>query len=175
MEKLNAGYKKCYYVGVEKIKFKIRRATKKDKDILVDFRQKLDVFEHSKSNLHFKQNRKEMEKYVLDCLSEPKYFFFVAVADGKPIGFSAATMWPHGRTKKLHGSLEAIWVEPEFRGQGIGRALTEVRIKKMKEYKPERIRTYTRPDNLVSQNNIKSFGAVHKSNVYEINLNKKKK
>lgn len=94
--------------------------------------------------------------------------FFIAEVDGKPVGFAAATIWTHGRRKKLHGSLEATWVEPAFRRQGIARALSEARIKKLNEYKPEKIRAYIRPDNIPSQNNIKSFGAEHTYNVYEI-------
>jgi ribosomal protein S18 acetylase RimI-like enzyme len=150
---------------MKKVEFIVRPATKKDKDALVDFRYKLDVQEWSKIS-HPKEPKKKTEEYVLRCLKARDYFFFIAEVDGKPVGFSAASIEPNGRTKKLQGVFEAIWVEPNYRKQGIARALSEIRLKKLRQFKPEKISVYIRPENKASIKNIEGLSGKHTYNVY---------
>ena len=153
---------------MKKLNFVVRPATKKDKDALVDFRYKLDVQEYSKIS-HPKESKKKTEEYVLRCLKARDYFFFIAEADGKPVGLSAATIGPNWRTKKLlQGVFEAIWVEPNYRKKGIARALSEIRLKRLRQFKPEKISVYIRPENKASIKNIEGLGGKHTYNVYTL-------
>ena len=109
---------------------KIRRATKKDLDIIVDFSCKL-LLEHEKRFSDFprlsKNFKKELRKFMKKDISKKNSISFIAFENGKPIGFI------FGREKKDYsvfaenerppGEIESLYVEPEFRNKGIGKKL----------------------------------------------------
>lgn len=151
---------------MKKPEFIIRRATIKDKDALVEFRYKLDKFEHAHNSTHPDVTKAEVKKSVEQYLKDKLYFFFVAEVDGKVVGFSAASIKIHERTKKKRGTFEAIWVEPKYRRHGVGRELSKIRLDKLRQYKLEKINVYIRPKNTASIDNVKKLGAKHTLNVY---------
>lgn len=151
---------------MKKLDFTIRRATKKDQDTLADFRYKLDMVEMAHNPHHPKTTKAEVRNSVSRYLRSRKYFFYIAEVGGKPVGFSAASIKFHERTKKVRGTFEAIWVEPQYRKQGVARALSEVRLKMLRKLKPEKITVYIRPKNQASIHNIEQLGGKHTLNVY---------
>ena len=158
---------------MKKIDFTIRRATQKDSETIVDLRLKLDAFELRFNRMHQVPTRAELLRLTPGYIKDKSFFFFIAEVDGKPVGFSAASMKKDIHTKKRKASLDAIWVEPKYRKQGIAHALTDARLKALSKYKLDKISVYIRPDNTPSQENIKSFGGKHTYNVYEFKPKKK--
>jgi ribosomal protein S18 acetylase RimI-like enzyme len=155
-------------------KFTVRRATQKDSETIVDLRLKLDTFEY-RFNPNYKMlTRAELLRLTPGYIKDKNFFFFIAEVDGKPVGFSAACIKKDEHTKKKTATLDAIWVEPKYRKQGIAHALTEARLKQLAKYKLEKVGVYVRPANTPSINNVKSFGGQHTYNVYQIKLKKKR-
>lgn len=158
---------------MEKIKFTIRPATKKDKDTLVDLCYKLIMFENSKNPSHPKETKADVEVAVSKCLKSRKHFFFLAEVDNKPVGFSSALLKSFETlTKKTKGVLDSIWIEPAFRRKGIAKALTEVRLKKLREHKLNKLLVHIRPKNKGSIANIESLGGKHTQNIYTFDIKK---
>jgi ribosomal protein S18 acetylase RimI-like enzyme len=155
---------------MKKLEFTIRPATKKDKNTLVGLRYKLDMFEYSQNPFHGKPTKKEAEKLIGKYLKSRNYFVFIAEVDGQPVGFSAALV--KKEDKGLRGVFEAIWIEPEYRRQGIAKALSQVRLKKLKEYKLASIKIYIRPENKASIANIESMGGKHTLSIYQFDTKK---
>ncbi|MDD5605889.1 MAG: N-acetyltransferase [Patescibacteria group bacterium] len=158
---------------MKKINFTIRKATPKDIKTIVDLRRKLDVFEHRYNPLNPVPSRAELLRQIPGYIKDKNFLFFIAEVEGRPVGFSVVSIKKSEHTKKKTASLDAIWVEPRYRRQGIGRALTDTRLKQLAKYKLAKILVYIRPDNTPSQANIKSFGGVHTYNVYQFKPKKK--
>ncbi|MFH0905294.1 MAG: GNAT family N-acetyltransferase [bacterium] len=156
---------------MKKLDFTIRSATKKDKDTLADFRYKLDTSEYRRSHLYGAPSRAEVLRRISSDFKDKNYFIFVAEAEGNLVGFATASRRT-GKKKKV-ADLDAIWVEPKYRKQGIAHALTEVRLRQLSKFKLDKIEAYVRPDNVASQRNIQSFGGRHMYNVYQIKPRKK--
>jgi len=109
---------------------KIRKATKKDLDIIVDFSCKL-ILEHEKrfsdfprlsKNLHSKQ-RRFFKKYI----TRKDAVAFIAIEKGKPIGHLLGNEkkdFPvFAESERPMGHVGNFYVEPEFRGKGVGKKL----------------------------------------------------
>ena len=158
---------------MKKLEFTVRRATQKDTKTIVDLRRKLDAFEHRFNPFLAVPSRAELLRQTPAYLKDKNFFFFVAEVKGKPVGFSVASMQANEHTKKKTASLDAIWVEPKYRKQGIAHALTDARLKQLAKYKLEKISAYVRPGNIPSQANMKSFGGKHTYNVYALPTNNK--
>lgn len=158
---------------MKKLDFKIRRATLKDVESVVDLRRKLDIFECKYNPLHHAPSRTELLKQTPSYIKDKNFIFFIAEVDGTPVGFSVASMKVDAHSKKRKASFDAIWVEPKFRKQGIAKALTEARLKELYKHKLDKISVYIRPDNKPSQENILNFGGVHTYNVYQFKPKKK--
>jgi ribosomal protein S18 acetylase RimI-like enzyme len=152
-------------------KFTVRRATAKDVKPITDFRYKLDVSEYRASHLYGTPSKAEVLRRISSDFKNKNYFIFVAEAEGSLVGFAAASRRT-GKKKKV-ADLDAIWVEPKYRKQGIAHALTEARLEQLSKFKLDKIEAYVRPDNVASQRNIQSFGGRHMYNVYQIKPKKK--
>ena len=122
---------------------------------------------------HPRITKAEVKNSVAKHLRSRKYFFYVAEVGGKPVGFSAASIKFRERTKKIRGIFEAIWVEPKYRKQGIARALSQIRLERLRRYKLENIAVYIRPKNQASIHNIEKLGGKHTLNVYTFDTNQK--
>ena len=158
---------------MNKLEFTVRRATSKDAPTIVDLRRKLDAFEHRFNPTLAIPSRAVLLRQTPGYIKDKNFFFFIAEVNGKPVGFSAASIRVNKRTKNKMGSLDAIWVEPKYRKMGIAHALTEARLKWLAKYKLEKIDVCVRPNNIPSQKNIQSFGGKHTYNVYALPVKKK--
>jgi len=148
------------------IEFTVRRATKKDAETIVNLRLKLDAFEYRFNPQYKIETKAELLRQTPGYIKDKNFFFFIAEVDGKPVGFSVASIKKDEHSKRKTASLDAVWVEPKYRRQGIAHALTEARLKQLAKYKLAKVSVYVRPDNVASTKNIKSFGGKHTYNVY---------
>ena len=98
--------------------FRVRDASAADAGLIVSFIADLAAYEKLSH-----EARATEEDIVRDLFgANPKAFCEIADWDGKPVGF---TLWfyTYSTFQGRHGRLEDLFVEPEARGLGIGRAL----------------------------------------------------
>ena len=109
---------------------KIRKATKKDLDIIVDFSCKL-LLEHEKNFSDFpklsKNFKKEIRKFMKKNVSRKNTVGFIAFEDTKAIGFILGEEkkdYPvFAKSERPTGHVGNFYVEPKFRNKGIGKKL----------------------------------------------------
>jgi len=109
---------------------KIRKATKKDLDIIVNFSSKL-LLEHEKNFSDFpklsKNFKKEIRKFMKKEVSKKNNVGFIAFENEKPIGFILGEEkkdYPvFAENERPTGHIGNFYVEPEFRKKGIGKKL----------------------------------------------------
>ncbi|HWJ88568.1 MAG TPA: GNAT family N-acetyltransferase [Pelagibacterium sp.] len=97
----------------------IRRAQRDDAALILDFIIKLATYEKLEDEVM------ATGEDIADSLfgADPKVFCEIAELDGKPVGF-ALWFYTFSTFQGRHGIwLEDIYVEPEARGNGIGKAL----------------------------------------------------
>lgn len=97
----------------------IRRAQKTDAALVLDFIIRLADFE--KLNDEVSASEADIEKHLFG--HEPKVFCEIAELEGKPVGF-ALWFYTFSTFQGRHGIwLEDLYVDPDVRGNGIGKAL----------------------------------------------------
>ena len=69
----------------------------------------------------------EMRRVRQKLLSEQRYLAYVAIVDGKIVGYSAAVLETQARLMAVDtvAVVDELWVLPEYRHRGIGRGLME--------------------------------------------------
>jgi len=135
---------------------KIKRASIKDRDVLLLFRYLLHIFE-SKVERTDKFDKKVMQQdkeTMLGALKNKKVFFFIAYHEDVPVGYSKVKIKKINNELMGHGG--AIFVLESYRGLKIGKKLFETMA------------------NVLRKNKIKKFSIeVWKSNKLSINVHKK--
>lgn len=97
----------------------IRRAVQGDAAQVLDFIVKLAAFEKLEHEVEADEAQIEASLFG----AEPKVFCDIAELDGKPVGF-ALWFYTYSTFQGRHGIwLEDLYVEPDARGHGIGKAL----------------------------------------------------
>lgn len=71
---------------------------------------------------------RQMEAVAASCRDENNKVW-VAEVDGQPRGYAAVVFQDEGRT----GEIDMLAVDPDFQGQGIGRALTDYAVERIRE------------------------------------------
>ena len=112
---------------------KIRKATKKDKDVLLILRYLLRKYEYAiekKEGCSIKKMLEDKEE-IEEELVDPKVSFFIAYYKRIPIGYSKL------KIKKILGErmghIGGLFVLDNFRGRGIGIKLIKVLFKSAKD------------------------------------------
>ena len=84
---------------------------------------------------------------------------WVALDDDKVIGWAAVTAKFDGHFNAKEGTLRCIVVHPDYRGQGVGRRLTEERLKYLDDKHMIWSYAWVRPDGrCMSCKNLENFG-----------------
>lgn len=105
----------------------IREANKEDLSYMKQALYKLNELHHKALPSYFKSpsevaEAKDLSKYI----SSKNAFSFIALQENKHIGFAVGSIRtlssPISKTLKI-GSIEEIFIESEFRGNGIGKLL----------------------------------------------------
>lgn len=77
-----------------------------------------------------KSQQEVVEKY---CLEHEKTFIWVAEVEGRVTGFIVYTLDSRENGQEHTGEVDLLAVHPEYQNQGIGTALNNVALEKMKE------------------------------------------
>jgi len=79
-------------------------------------------------------NADEWIKFIRNSLAGKKGFLFVARIGIKPIGFAHGSVFRehHLEVSKLAGTINDVYVSPEFRGKGIGKKLVVESLNRLK-------------------------------------------
>jgi GNAT superfamily N-acetyltransferase len=91
---------------------------------------------------------------------DPRSVFLVADRDGKPVGFLIATIEDEIPIYRLSefGFIHDIWVEPEYRNEGIGRQLVMLAIEKFRHLGVKQVRGDTAAANDPARGLLESCG-----------------
>ena len=86
--------------------------------------------------------------------------FLVAEREGKVVGFLIATVEREIPIYRLeeYGFIHDLWVEPEYRNEGIARQLTMLAIERFREIGVKQIRLDTARENEIARNLFSSCG-----------------
>jgi GNAT superfamily N-acetyltransferase len=107
------------FIATSPVSLIIRPATPSDAELVYSLVRELAEYERL---LHEVEATLEMTRDALFC-EEPRVFADIADWQGKPAGF-ALWFYNFSTFRGLHGIyLEDLFVRPEFRGHGIGKAL----------------------------------------------------
>jgi GNAT superfamily N-acetyltransferase len=92
--------------------------------------------------------------------TDPRAVFLVADREGKPVGFLIATVEHEIPIYKLreYGFIHDIWVDAEYRNEGIGRQLVMLAIEKFRDIGVQQVRADTAAANEPARNLLKSCG-----------------
>jgi RimJ/RimL family protein N-acetyltransferase len=92
--------------------------------------------------------------------SDPRSVFLVADRNGKLVGFLIATVETEIPIYRLaeYGFIHDIWVEPEYRNEGIARQLVMLCIEKFRDLGMKQVRGDTAAANEPARNLLKSCG-----------------
>jgi len=105
---------------------KIRRATKDDLDLLVEFGEELYLVERE-FELEMAYSKEESKERYRRQLVNPEAVFLVAEVEGKLVGY----VYAHNeRAEGVRGGrvvceMEVVYVEPKYRGRGVAGRLVE--------------------------------------------------
>ncbi|MBD2346310.1 GNAT family N-acetyltransferase [Anabaena subtropica] len=91
------------------------------------------------------QPEKRYEKWLTKLANQERSVFLVADNQGQLVAFVAATVEqeiPVYRTKEF-GFIHDLWVEPEYRQQGIAKQIVELTIERFRQMGVEQIRLDT--------------------------------
>jgi len=141
-----------------KAKIKIKKTTKKDREILLLFRYLLRKYEYGVEKLEGCNIKKIMgdKKEIEEGLKSSKVFFFIVYYNNYPIGYSKL------KIKKIKGEIMghmgANYVLEEFRGKGIGKKLMKVRLDVLKKKGIKKASVETYKNNKLSIKVQKSLG-----------------
>jgi len=99
-----------------------------------------EMFEIEHFTLPSEENADKWIKFIRNSLVEKKSFLFVAKSSNKPIGFAYGSVFPEYflEVSELVGTLNDVYVLPEFRGKGIGKKLI---VKSLHRLKTEGVKT----------------------------------
>jgi len=106
------------------------------------------------------QPEKRYERWLTRLADQERSVFLVAENQGQLVAFVAATVEqeiPIYRTKEF-GFIHDIWVEPEYRQQGIARQLVEITIERCRQMGVAQIRLDTAAINKAARKFFKSCG-----------------
>ena len=99
----------------------IRPATPADTDLILQFVRELAIYEKAE---HEVLATPEHVQRTLFC-EQPSVFGLICLAEGKPVGF-AVYFFNYSTWQGRHGLyLEDLYVTPDSRGQGAGKALLQ--------------------------------------------------
>jgi len=123
-----------FYAGIDEIK---TQYPKKPKKKIIE-----NVKEYSKEIF------KEFDKKI----NSKKNYWIIAEIEKELVGFANV------QTFKKYGWLDRNYIKKEFRGKGIGKRLTEERMKWLRKNKIKEIYAKVFIENKPSLNNLKNFG-----------------
>jgi ribosomal protein S18 acetylase RimI-like enzyme len=108
------------------MKLVVRKATIKDLESLHDLHTRLFSFEQKIDPLLKNNLSHELKGRYRKRLKNKNHAFFIAEADGKPVGYSYGWIekTPDWFEPRLKGYICHVLVLKEFRGKGIGEKLT---------------------------------------------------
>ena len=109
--------------------------------------QELDKYINTLRKKKLKPNKTQMRKEMLKALSKKDYFFLIAEAADKPIGFIFFTFYYDKVYKYKGGFVVDIFVEERYRNKGIGSRLLKEAVTILKKKKAKGIRLETDPNN----------------------------
>lgn len=82
----------------------------------------------------------------------------VAVEGGRPVGFLLACLQQDDRTGEWLGYLADVFVEPEFRGKGVGRTLEQLASSHLRQLGLQKAQVWTHAHNPLGQAAARSYG-----------------
>lgn len=92
-----------------------------------------EMFKIERFILPSAENADKWISFTRDTLVRGKGFLFVAKNGNKPIGFCTSSIFEMPlEASEIMGSINDLYVLPEFRGRGIGRKLVAESLKKLK-------------------------------------------
>jgi ribosomal protein S18 acetylase RimI-like enzyme len=109
----------------------------------------------------YKDHPEEMYRGWLKSRAiDPRSVFLVADRDGLLVGFLVATVEAEIPIYKLaeFGFIHDIWVEPEYRNEGVGRQLVMLAIEKFRDMGVKQVRGDTAAANDAARGLLKSCG-----------------
>jgi len=134
----------------------IRRTTENDTSIILQFIR--DLAEYEKLSHEVDACEADISRDLFG--PDPRVFCEIAEWDGKPAGF-ALWFYTYSTFRGRHGIwLEDLFVGPEFRGKGIGKALIANLAKRCADEKLPRLAWWVLNWNTPSIDFYKSLGAV---------------
>ena len=134
----------------------IRRTTENDTSIILQFIR--DLAEYEKLSHEVDACEADISRDLFG--PDPRVFCEIAEWDGKPAGF-ALWFYTYSTFRGRHGIwLEDLFVGPEFRGKGIGKALIANLAKRCVDEKLPRLAWWVLNWNTPSIDFYKSLGAV---------------
>ena len=119
-------------------KFKIRRATQRDVDVLVVQRRKMWQHIMKEEGGKLRRDDKAYQKWLVDTMSKRRFIGFVAVGDGGKV-MGSGGIWLRGvhprpwSAKSVEPYLLSMYTEPKFRGMGVATGIVKEAMKWCKE------------------------------------------
>lgn len=110
-----------------------------------------EMFEIERFILPSEENADKWISFIRDTLVRGKGFLFVAKIGTKPIGFCTSSIFEIPlEVSKLMGSINDLYVLPEFRRRGVGRKLMVASLRKLKAKGVEAVRLSVLKENRVA-------------------------
>ncbi|MCW8878759.1 MAG: GNAT family N-acetyltransferase [Kangiellaceae bacterium] len=106
----------------------IRQANSKDIDLLATWTHALHLHEDDGNVPHHPNIKANLKKWLELEMDNKNGLFLIALEESEPIGFIFATSVVNDNgflSNPLKGVIHLLWVNKEFRNQGVANALTE--------------------------------------------------
>ena len=135
--------------------FQVRKATPKDAESIIQFNIAMAMETENKT-----LKREEIEPGVNGLFEKPEFgFYMVAESEGKVVGSLMITYeWSDWRNG-LFWWIQSVYVKPEFRRQGIYRAMYETVLKLATNHTDVcGCRLYVEKENTLAQKTYKALG-----------------
>ncbi|MEM2102130.1 MAG: GNAT family N-acetyltransferase [Candidatus Bathyarchaeia archaeon] len=111
-----------------------------------------EMFEIEHFTLPSEANADKWIKFIRDSLAEKKSFLFVAKSRYKPIGFAYGSVFREYplEVSEFIGTINDVYVLPEFRGKGIGKKLVVRCLNRLKTEGVKAVRLMVLTENEVA-------------------------
>jgi ribosomal protein S18 acetylase RimI-like enzyme len=141
----------------------IRRATADDVPSVLPMVGKLAALHESwePAKYAYKPNVQEMYRsWMRSRAIDSRSVFLVAEREGRVVGFLVATVEREIPSYRLdeYGFIHDVWVEPEYRNEGVARQMTMLAIEKFREIGVKQIRLDTAGPNEAARGLFASCG-----------------
>jgi ribosomal protein S18 acetylase RimI-like enzyme len=99
-------------------------------------------------------------RWMATRATDPRSVFLVAETQGRLVGFIVATVEKEIPIYRLdeYGFIHDLWVEPEYRNEGVGRQMTMLLIERFREVGVKQIRCDTAAKNETARKLFESCG-----------------